>query len=183
MIALQRFKRNDETEEKILNAGVTILEELASHRQDFWNGAFTALPLGDVLYGLERDPLVGVILPETYRESYPAIHELFTRPSTFEFYLDVLKSVWGENATIEFVIPGPGRLDINIVALEVELQAFLARRIENNMYFFDEVETQDGETILFQGTLGIKTQREADALINEISAHGVITKINLTIED
>src|SRR5690606_18796015 len=118
---------------------------------------------------------------ETYRTAFPQIHELFTRPATFEFYLDVLRAVWGDTADITFTVPEPGQLVISIESLTLELQDFLARRIEDNTYIYETITTQEGDTILFQGTQGIKEQREADALINEISAQGVYTTIVLTI--
>lgn len=181
-MALQPFKENDETEAKVKNAALTALENRGDEIDDFFNDAFTAYPLGDVLYILERDPMAGVILEETYRVSFPEIHELFTRPATFEFYLDVLRSVWGDDADITFTIPEPGKLQIGISSLELELQTFLAREIVSDSYVYSEMtETLTGDTLIFQGTQGIKDQREADALINELSARGIFTTINLTI--
>lgn len=179
---MQRFKPNEEIEGKVIAAWQPAIDDLNNSRDDFYNGAWTAYMLGDVIYSLDRDPMVGVILPETYRTSFPAIHDLFTQPATFPFYLEVFRSIWGENASIEFQIPDPGHLVVNIAALTLEESPFMARRIVNNVYTYDQVVTHDGDRIMFQTAQGIKSQREADALANELSANGVFTEINLTFE-
>src|SRR5690606_13222941 len=99
-------------------------------------------------------PLVGVITRETFRSSFFAIHQLFTRPGTFEFYLDVFRAVWGDDVEVEFSIPQSGVLQINIEALDVQLSIAAARRIVNNSYVYDEIILQggdyDGNNLAFQ---------------------------------
>lgn len=178
---MQAFKDNDELEAKFKSTALPTLEAIGDELDNFFSGAHEAYPLGDVLYTLSRDPMVGVILEETFRESFTAIHNLFTRPGTFEFYLEVLKTIWGDSADITFTVPAPGKLIITIEALDLELQTFLAREIVDNMYVYHTVVDHDGDTIVFQGTQGIKTQQEANILIYELAPAGVYTEIDLTI--
>ena len=183
---MQAFKETDEKEEKVVATAFPVLDLISNDRTDFFDGAYEAFPLGDVLFDLDRDPLVGVITRETFRSSFFAIHQLFTRPGTFEFYLDVFRAVWGDDVEVEFSIPQPGVLQINIHALDVQLNIAVARRIVNNSYVYDEIMLQggdyDGDTLAFQGTQGIKTQNETDALISELHPAGVFVQATLDID-
>lgn len=177
----QFFKSNDELEQKVYSAFSPSTDAMGDELDDFYDSANETYPLGDALYILERDPMAGVILPETFRESFPEIHDQFTRPGVFEFYLNVLSKIWGETADIEFSVPAPGKLNINIEALTLELLTFSARKIEDNTYIFEDILTQSGDTLVFQGTQGIKDQREADALIREIAPQGIYTQVILEV--
>lgn len=181
MIALQRFKENDETEAKVIATAMPTLEALGADHDAFWEGAYSCYIFGEVLYDLGRDPMSGVIPREVYRQSFPAIHQLFSRPGTFEFYLTVFRSIWGEDVEIEFVIPSPGLLNINVAALGIGTFQFLAREIVDDLYVFSSMVDHSGDNIMFQDTMGIKTQAEIDALISELSPYGIIVDATLTL--
>lgn len=178
---MQPFKANDQTEQKLTAAAGGVLDRISSDRSDLLHGAFQCFKLGEVLFDLDRDPLAGVITRETYRSSFFAIHDLFTRPGTFEFYLEVFRAIWGPEVEVEFTVPGPGRLQINIQALTIITEPFLQRRIVDNQYVFEEVTDHDGDPILFQVTQGIKTQSETDALMFELQTGGVFVETTLVI--
>lgn len=176
----QRFKENDVTEPIVTNLFLSVLEELGADRDTFFDNAFLSYLLGDVLFDLNRDPLADVITREVFRASFPAIHDLFTRPGTFEFYLDVFRSVFTADTDIEFTIPGPGQLVIDVSAVTLEQFPILARRIVDDVYIYDNLVTSDtNENIVAQGISGIKTQSEMDGLAAEISAYGIFTTVNL----
>ncbi len=177
----QQFKATDLTEKKVTDAFLTLLNELDASRDDFFNGAYSAYPLGDVLYVLNRHPLAGVLPQDVFRESFPEINELFTKPGTFEFYLSVFRKIWGESVEVEFTVPAPGKLLIDISALEIGLFDFVARKIVDNAYVLDEVIDHDGDNIAFQDTIGVKTQSQMNKLIFELSPGGVWIVITLSI--
>lgn len=185
MTEIQQFKANDETERKVKEAFLTFLDPRTEEFDAFYQGAYTCFVLGDVLYALKRDPMAGVITQETFRSSFFAIHNLFTRPGTFEFYLEVFRAVWGEDIEVEFVVPSPGVLQINISGLTIQLENLLARRIVNNAYVYDEITLQggtyDGDNLVAQGTQGIKTQAQAEALVNEFYPAGLWVETTLII--
>lgn len=181
----QRFKENDVTESQVYNIFLGTLESLGVDRDTFFEEAFETYGLGEVLYDLRKDPLADVITREVYRTSYPAIHELFTAPGTFEFYLSVFRKTFSEDTEIEFKIPGPGQLEIEINALNLEEFNILAREIVGGVYVYHTLVTSDfNEPIVAQGVTGIKTQSEIEGLLAEISAYGVYTTVKLiTPED
>ncbi len=178
---MQNFKDTDDKEAKIRDAALPFLEGLGVERDAFLAGAFTCFVLGDVLFELKISPLADSIPQDAFRASFYAIHNLFTRPGTFEFYLDVFRAIFGASVDVEFVIPEPGHLQINIESLSVLQEDFLARRIVNNVYVFDEVVDEDGDNIAFQEALGIKTQSEIDALVAELYPAGLIVEADLTL--
>jgi len=180
-IALQAFKETDLKEAKVKDAFLPTLVEIDAARDAFYEGAYSAYPFGDVLFELGRSPLAAVITQETFRESFFAIHNLFTRPGTFEYYLEVLQAAFGGAAIITFEVPGPGRLNIEVKILQAENSTFLSRRIVDNNYIYDTVVDHVGDTLLFQGLTGVKTQSAADALIRELAPYGVYTKLTLTL--
>lgn len=177
---IQKFSVNDVTEDQITGLIKPSLDEMGDDLDDFFEGADTCFLLGDVIYDSGRTPLQGVITRSIFRSSFFAIHELFTRPGTFEFYLEVFRAVFGEDVQVEFVIPNPGHLQINIAVLNNTTFRILARRIVDNQYEYYPLVTQDDDYIIGEGTQGIKSQSEIDSLISEISMAGIYTECNLT---
>jgi hypothetical protein len=178
---LQPFKQNDLIEQKVKDAFISILTLLGGDRDTFYEGSYTSYALGDLIYDLGASPLVGPITQDIFRTSFFIIHDFFTRPGTFEFYLQVFRAVWGDDVDVEFLVPAPGKLLINIHALSVSVDDLLARRIDNNVYFYDEVLDHEDNIISVQGKKGIKTQSEADALIRELHPAGLWVVLTLDI--
>jgi hypothetical protein len=180
-MSLQAFKQNDLIEAKVRDAFLPILDILGIDRDSFYDGAYESYVLGDVIYELKASPLAGPINQEIFRQSFFAIHDFFTFPGTFEFYLKVFRAVWGVDVGVEFLVPAPGKLIINIQALTVQVNLLVARRIVNNAYVYDQVITHDGNNIGTQGKMGLKTQAEADALIKELYPAGLWVELNLEL--
>lgn len=177
----QAFKETNALETRVAQVFETIQNQLSLDRDAFYAGAYTAEPLGDVFQNLNADPLARVLSPDVYRNSFPAIHDLFTRPGTFEYYLSVFRKIFGSNVVVEFEIPAPGVLNINVEAAELQLADFLAREIVDDEYLFREVVDQDGDNITFQILFGIKTQLEMDLLINELAPSIIFTTATLVL--
>lgn len=173
MVDYQAFKPNDEVETKWNASFAPTDAAIQTALDDFEDGAVECAELGDVLFELEADPMAGVLSQEIYRTSFPAVHQLYTRPGTFEFYLELFRAIWGEDVEIEFEVPAPGKLLINITAATVELQGFLARQIVDNAYVYHNVVDHVGDNLVFQGLQGIKTQSEVDAIMRELGVAGV----------
>lgn len=180
MTTLQAFKENDPVEAQMKAVLLAALAPLSSDRDAMYADCYNSYPLGDVLYDLERDPLSDVITRDVYRASFPAIHELFTAPGTFEFYLSVFRKIFPEDVDLQFAIPGPGKLTITVNSLTLEEFGLLARQIVDDLYIYSNLVTSNlNELIIGHGAKGIKTQSEMDALTVEISAYGIFTNVVL----
>lgn len=181
MIIPQRFKEHDETEAKVIAVATPLLDELSGYRDDFFDEAHISYALGGVLYDLDRDPMSGVIPRDVFTRSYPAIHQLFTRPGTFEFYLAVFRSIWGDTVEIEFDVPQPGVLTINATVLDLERFQLVAREIFDNAYVLNPIIDHDGDNLDVRDTSGLKSESEIGALMNELAPEGIIVYTTLSI--
>lgn len=178
---MQAFKENDPKELKVRSSFDPALSLISSNRSEFYEGAYTSYGLGQILFNLKNDPMARLVDLETFLESYPAFHELFTRPGTFEFYLQLFRSIWGDQVEVEFIIPAPGHLKINISALTSRLDSFGAREVSGNAYQYHEVSDHEGDILMFQTSQGIKTQEEVNRMIVELHPQGIFLEINLII--
>ncbi len=188
---MQKFK-NDSIENKYIDAGTPIFDQLSMAKDDFFDDCYNAAPLGDLLHEGDRSPLSTAIQLEIFRNCFNTVYENFRVAGTFESYLVVFQKIFGESVQVEFNAdnlttpdspPGPGKLQINIIADELELFDFVARHINDNEYLFDKVVYYDDDgqdNIIFQTVKGFHTQYELEQMLFEMVPAGVFTDINLT---
>lgn len=177
----QAFKPNDALEAKVTLALSSGFDVVGSELTEFYDNAYSCQQLGATLWDADADPMAGPVSRESFLLCFQAIHLLFTRPGTFEFYLGVFRAIWGEDVDVEFVVPAPGKLEIDIEALAVSEDLFMARSIVDNAYVYDEVVDDNGDNIVFQVPTGIQTQQEVDALMKELYPAGLWVETTLTI--
>lgn len=179
---LEYFKPNDEKEQRVVDCALPSLQVIESALDEFLDGAFEAAPLGQVLWDLDKAPLTTSISREAFAASFFEIFKYFTKPGTFEYYLDVFRAIWGDSVEVEFVVPAAGKLEINIDALDAQAFNFAFRRITDNEYFYDDfITVPDSDEVMAQGTQGLKTQEEAEKFIIELYPAGIYLTITLTI--
>lgn len=148
---------------------------------EFLEGAYQAAPLGDVIFDTGRSPLSNAISRDIFRSAFKEIFDAFVAVGTFEAYITVFTKIFGDDVLIEFTVPAPGKLGIEITAAGVELSDFIARYIENNAYLFDEVVDYDGDNIAFQSFKGFTSQYELEQMLYEMVPAGIWTNISLTL--
>lgn len=174
------FKESDENEIKVSSVFEDSLINIEESIDDLFEGAFTAFPLGDAIYQADADPTVKVLSQEFYRSGFFAIHDLFTRAGTFEFYLEVFRSIWGEDVDVEFIIPSAGVLLINLDVIDTVESQLIFRQIVGNVYEYNEAITSgEGDNIMVQVSQGPRTQEEIDIFIRELHPNGIYVKANL----
>lgn len=171
----------DVTELKFRDSLKPIVDQLSGQKTLFFTGLYECFALGDLLYENKLAPLTNAIPQAIFRESFPAIFNAFVFGGTFDAYLLVFRSVFGDDVEVDFTIPGPGMLQIDIVATGLVLSNFVARRIVSNAYVFDNVLTQDGDQIVFQTVKGFQSQYDLEQMLFELVPAGVKTDINLTV--
>ena len=179
----QKFK-GDDLELKMEACASTLLDALSLQKDLFFEGAYECASLGDVLYESERSPLSNAIIQSIFRISFPEIFEAFTVSGSFESYITVFQKIFGDDVEIEFTVPGPGKLQIEITATGLEESDFVARHISNNTYVFDNViyYDDDGEgNIEFQTIKGFQTQYELEQMLFELVPDGIYTEITLNL--
>jgi hypothetical protein len=179
---MQYFK-GDAQELKFYNSGASVFDELSLQRDEMFDDAYACAVLGEVIFDDDRSPLSNAIKREIFRLSFSELTEAFIEGGTFEAYLTVFRKIFGDEVEVEFVIPAPGKLEINITAVGIELSDFVARRIVSNAYVLDEVIDDEGDNIVFQTVKGFESQYELEQMLYELVPAGVYTIINLDLTE
>lgn len=178
---MQYFK-GDALEIKFLEAAKGLLDTLSGQKDAFFSGAYSTGPLGDVIYNSNLSPLSKAIKSDIFRNSFNQIFEGFTVAGSFESYLLVFRKIFGESTTIDFTVPAPGKLWIDIVADDPETSNLVSRYISNNQYVFDTLIDQSGlDEIMVQTFKGFQSQYELEQMLFEMVPAGIYTEITLTL--
>lgn len=178
---MQYFK-GDALEQKFYEVGREVYENISLELDEFFEGAYECFNLGDMISENEYSPLANAIPQNVFRESFFTLFTSFESAGSFEGYLSVFERVFGESVEVDFTVPAPGKLIIDITADSVELTHFIARYIENNQYVFDEIIDNEGDNIVFQSFKGLESQYELERMLFEMVPAGIFTDINLTID-
>lgn len=179
---MPQFFKGDTEELKFYNAGAPALAVITEERSEFYEGAFETFTLGEVIYDLALSPLVNAIPRNVFRTTFFSLFNSFQYAGTFESYLSVFRNVFGSTVDVTFTVPGPGQLNIDIVANGMELYDFIARGLVGTTMVTDNVVTQDGDQIVFQIIKGLNNQYEAETMLFEMVPGGIFTTITLNIE-
>lgn len=139
----------------------------------FFDQCYANYVLGDILWANELDPIAKVLKQEYYRVAFNAIHELFTRPGTFEFFLDVFRAMWGEDVQVLFTIVQPGQLKIEIFGSTPALNDILYREIVGNFYVYGQIVTEDDDILTAQESTGPQTLDELLMIMSELGVNGI----------
>ena len=176
-----QFFKGDEQEQRFAAVGEAITTQLSAQRSDFTTGAYTAFPLGELLYDTGRAPLANAIPREIFREAFYTIFESFLSAGTFESYLTVFRNIFGEAVEVTFTVPAPGKLEIDIVAAGIELYDIVARQIVGDELVIYEIIDDEGDNIAAQAVKGFESQYELEQMLFEMVPAGIYTQISLTV--
>lgn len=180
---MQNFK-NDDIELQYINSGNPLFDMLSLSKDEFYDGAYYCGPLGDLLHDVNRSPLADAIDPDIFRTSFNTIYEAFAHSGSFESYLTVFADIFGDDVAVTFAVPGPGQLNISIIAQDLVLDDFVARHISFDTYLYDDVVWYDSTpasgNIIFSSVKGFKTQYELEQMLFEMVPDGVFTTITLS---
>lgn len=177
---MQYFK-GDADELKYDGSIEPICSDLSLQLDAFLEGAYACAPLGDVIFDNRLSPLSNAIQRDIFRIAFSEIFEAFVKVGTAEAYLTVFRKIFGDDVDVQFTIPGPGKLNIEINAAGIELANFMARKIVDNAYVYSEVLTQAGENIQFQTIKGFTSEYELNQMLFEMVPNGIYTVITLTL--
>lgn len=177
---MQYFK-GDALEKKFYESARQLFDDLSSQKDLFDAGAYETAPLGDMIWEPGLSPLSNAISKSIFRLAFSELVEAFVDCGSFEAYLTVFRKIFGDDVTVTFTVPAPGKLVIDIEAEGVELTDFVARLIEDNAYVFDEVIDYDDDIIAFQTIKGFQSQYELEQMLREMVPGGVWTDISLTL--
>lgn len=178
---MTEFFKGDALELKMYNSGLPALDNIGLGLDEFWSQCYEMIPMGEFLWDEKRVPLTNAIRRDVFVISFKQIFEAWSFCGTFESYILVFKKIFGDDSLIEFTVPAPGQLHINIEASGIQLSPFIARRIVDNAYVYDNVVDHVGDNIAFATVLGIETQDELEKVLYTMVPAGIYTEVSLTI--
>lgn len=176
-----QFFKGDAAEMKFYAIGKPVTDELFLQRETMLNESYSAFDLANLIMSLGLAPLANAIKPDVFRVAFQSIFESFISAGNFESYLTVFRAIFGDDVEVTFMVPGPGQLNIQILATNLEIVDFLARAVIDSQYEYDEVVTQDGDNIAFQAFRGLDSQYEVEQMLFETVPGGIFTQVSLTI--
>lgn len=176
-----QFYKGDEIERKFYEAIAPVIAQLETGKDEFYAGAYLSFKLGEVLYDSGRAPLANAIPREIFREAYAAIFDAFLVAGGLESYLLVFRSIFGDDVDVQFTIPGPGKLLIDINATGTQTFNIIGRTIVDDSYVLANIVSRDDFNIVGRGIKGFETQYELEQMLFEMVPGGIYTVISLTI--
>lgn len=178
----QFFKQTDLIEKKVYDIMGPVFDILSAERSDFFDDAYICDKLGEILWESNRSPLSTAMKKEIFSTSFEGITEAFVNAGTFESYLTVFRKIFGDDVEVTFTVPGPGKLNIDILAQGIELSNFVAREVVSDQYELSNVVTYDGlYNIVFQTIKGFTSQYELEQMLFEMVPGGIYTIITLDL--
>jgi hypothetical protein len=178
---MQVFK-GDSTELKVSESESQLHSFIKMGLDELFTNAYVVKALGRVIFDLNAAPLTNAIAREIFAACFPELFASFQVAGSFESYISVFKKIFGEDVDISFTIPAAGKLQIDIVAAEVEESNFVARRIDSETYVFDNVVERDtGDQIIFQTEKGFVGQYELAQMLTQLVPGGVYPVITLNL--
>lgn len=179
---MQYFK-GDEKELKMVAAGIDPFDQIGVILDEFYEEAYNTYLLGGVIYDDARSPLSNAINRNIFISSFNEIFASFVVAGSFESYLSVFRRIFGDTVTVEFTVPAPGKLNIDITASELVIDNILGRRIVDGAYVFDELVDENGENIVGASVKGFQTEYELNQMLFEMVPQGIYTEITLSFEE
>lgn len=176
-----QFFKGDATEQKFADAFLWAFMPLTLAKTDFFENAYLANDLGGVLFDTKRAPLTNAIPRDVFKDLFAYIFSFFYQAGTAESYLTIFRAVFGNDVEVTLEVPGPGQLNIDIVAQGVALDLFVARTLAGSAYIFDEIVDQDDDNIVFRSIKGLNSQYEVETMLFELVPYGIFTQITLTL--
>ncbi len=158
-----------------------IADNIQISLNDFLSDCYGTVPLGELLWDASRVPLTNAIRREIFIGCFKELFEAFSFCGTFESYITVFKKIFGDDVEIEFTVPGPGKLNIDITTSGIQEFNFIAREILSNAYVRHTIVDHNGDKILLRGILGIETPYELEKALFTMVPGGIYTQVSLTI--
>lgn len=111
---------NDEAETiQVDNVSKKLFDYIGVEKEEFYNDAYNNQSLGAILYDNTLLPLTQAIQRSFFLISFSQIIDSFRIVGTFENYLTILHSIFGDDAVIEFTRTAPANLQIDILTSDL----------------------------------------------------------------
>ncbi len=175
---MQNFK-GDAVELKIQSIADTLFSNINISLDQFYVDGYNSSDFLLMLYDEQRMPFYRTIARDAF---IPFIKEALIRfqfTGSFDTYLFLLKSLFGDDSDITFSVAAPGKLDIAIDAYSELTFDFIVREITESGYAEYTLATSELDDIVIRGIAGIQNEYELGLLFSEIMPAGITPTISL----
>lgn len=182
---MQTYK-GDESELKVIAAGEPAFDSTSAALSDFYANGYKSAPFLLMLYDEGRMPFADRVERESFVDFIQATLDIFPFAGTFEFYITILKAIFGEASIIRFEVPAAGKLSIQIDASDEILFDFIGAELVDGVLTTFELTDQVGDGLLFRSISGIENEYALNLLFAEIIPAGIFPDTTLgfyTISD
>jgi len=171
---MTQFFKGDDQEKQFYQGAFPVFDGISSDKDAFFVDAFNCFKLGEVLYDSGAVPMSKAIPRDVFRQSFAALFDSFVVAGSFESYLAFFKEVFGDDVIVEFTVPAPGKLQIDVLATGVVLNDFTTDD-------GDTVTDQDGDNIEFQTVEGFNSEYELKQMLFEMVPDGIVMTPTLSV--
>lgn len=149
----------------------------------FFEGSFTQADFLLALYDGGLVPFVDRVPRDAFVGFYRKAVEIFPFTGTFEFYLFILKGIFGENTDTQFTVTDPGKIEILVDSEASIPNDWIA--LSFNGVGYDEIDlvTDTGDEISLVELSGIKSEAQLKALFAELTPAGIYMDLTMRVFD
>lgn len=174
---MENFK-GDETELKIQSVADPLLNIVKLGLDDFYANGFRSTPFITMLRDENRIPFSLKIKETFFTAFFLEALENFRFVGSFESYLLILTAAFGAETVINFEVPSPGHLILN-VNFNQQIFELIGREFVDGAYVFYNVASTDSEDITCEGLTGVDTIEELELLFSEITPEGIFLDLHM----
>lgn len=175
----QHFK-GDTLELQMIAAGDPAFEFTLAELDEYFQNCYDVEPFLLMLYDSGRMPFSDRVPRDSFvsfiRQAIPNAQVT----GTFENYIFILKSIFGQLSDVLFDVPAPGKLEMIVSASDLLEFDFEGRDRSGGTLETFTIDTSDGEQLQFRGIAGIDSEAELTQLLSELIPAGIFPDITLS---
>lgn len=174
----QKFK-GDQIELNIESAGSLPFDFCSAALDEYFDGCYEASDFLLAQYDAGKMPFSDRVPRDSFVAFIKQAIPNFPVTGTFESYIFIIQSIFGEGSGILFNVPAAGKLSMIVNAassLEFDL---VAREFVDGAYVLSTFATIDGFGLQSRGISGIDSQAKLTQLLSELIPAGVFPDITL----
>jgi hypothetical protein len=178
---VQNFKIGDEKELKMQASGEPAFASTEAALDQFYAEGPDSNAFVLSLYDQGRMPFSKRVSRAAFVDFFQEAVSRFPFAGSFESYIFILQQLFGADSTIEFTVPAPGKLEIEVNAAVDILHEAMVRELdeEGTGYTLFNLADSEGDDIVFSGVSGIETEYELQLLLAELIPGGIFPTITL----
>jgi hypothetical protein len=180
---MTQYFKGDETEIKMHDAAAPAFDLCDAALEAFYSGAYTANDFLLSLYDQGRMPFSARVPRAAFVDFYKQALVNFPVTGTFEAYIFIIRSIFGETTEIQFEVPAAGKLNILVDAAASTEFGWQVKEYSGGEYVYSDMVTLDDQELQFRGISGIENEAQLNALLSELIPAGIFPTVTFQVFD